>query len=204
MPPSRPATPAPNPKLPMAPRSPFLTREPTLPPVFRANRLVFFSAIVCLGAIGLLMLARLAITPDSFAYSVMRNLSASLLLAGLQYGLIAWHTRGIPESFGLGLATACSLWVSVVGLVSVPMMFLGLAGAPQPGQPLLQEVSALTGVALFAFVFVLANLVLLFATLRTTWLARQEEGLSLTEWLFGFFLPLLLLYLLRAVAFASL
>jgi hypothetical protein len=188
----------------MAPRSPFLTREPTMPPVFRANGLVFFSAIVCLGAIAFLMLARFAITPDSFAYSVLHNLSASLLLAGLQYGLIAWHTRAIPESFGLGLATACSLWVSAVGIVTVPMMFLGLAGAPQPGQPLHQEVSALTGIALFATVFVLANLVLLLAALRSTWLARSEGAVSFSQWLFGFFLPLLLLYLLRAVALASL
>ena len=188
----------------MAPRSPFLTREPALPPVFRANRIVFFSAIVCLGAIGLLMLARLAITPDSFAYSVVHNLSASLLLAALQYGLIAWHIRAIPESFGLGLATSCSLWVSAMGLVTVPMMILGLAGAPRPGQPLHQEFSALTTVALFALLFVLANLVLLFAALRTAWLARSEEAVSLSQWLFGFFLPLLLLYLLRAVAFASL
>jgi uncharacterized membrane protein YjgN (DUF898 family) len=149
------------------------------------------------------LLARLAVRGDSVAYPILHRLSASLLLAALQYGLIAWHTRAKPESFGIGLATSCSLWVSAVGFVTVPIMFLGLTSAPRPGDPLHQEVSGFTEIALFAFIFVLANLVLLFTALRTTWLSREEEAWSITEWAFGFFTPLLLLFLRRAVAFAS-
>src|SRR4029077_16853430 len=117
MQPSRPAPPAPAQKLPTAPHSSFLTREPTLPPVLRSNRIVFWSAISCLGALALFLLA---VRRDSLAYPILHRLSASLLLAALQYGLIAWHTRAAPKSFGLGLATSCRLWVSAVGFVAVP------------------------------------------------------------------------------------
>jgi hypothetical protein len=176
----------------------WVAAPPVEMPVLFANRIVFWSAIACLGALILLILSKppaSASPPTQF--DVYGRLLPGFLFASLHYGLVAWHTRRQPERFGLGLACACSLAVSAAGFVTAPVLFLGLFQRPSPQAAAMT--AGLLPLAFLTLLFVLGNFVLLFASLRTSWLAREDGVQSPISWTLGFAFPFATLLIIRGI-----
>jgi hypothetical protein len=177
---------------------PAVAKQVELTPLLRSNRTVFLSACTCIAALSLMIVSKsLAPPPSAGQYDIFARLLPGFLYALLHYALVAWHTRREPERFALGLATACSLTVSASGFASGPVLFLAMfqhpSGIDAPGS------SSLMPLAFLTLVFVLANFVLLFASLRTSWLARSEAARSPISWALGFVFPFAVLIVVRGI-----
>jgi hypothetical protein len=169
-------------------------------PVLRLNRMVFHCAIACVSLLILLLLfkppapASTQTQPDIYA-----RLFPSFLLALLDYGLVAWHTRRQPERFALGLACACSLAVSAAGFVAAPVLLFAFLQPSSVAAVSAGAGSGLMTMAMLCLLFILGNFVLLLASLRTSWLAQSEATNSPLHWVLGFAFPFATLMALRGI-----
>jgi hypothetical protein len=176
---------------------PWLRRPLAVAPAMRSNQIVFASALACLAVLLLLLTSKAFVPAQSMTHAVYERIFPALLLASLQYGLVAWHTRKSPERFGLGLGCACSLWVSAVGLWAAPLFVFGLLTQHQNAQA--PELAGLGSMAFLVLLFLVADLVLLYSCLRTTYLAREELPRFSATWALGFALPFALLIVFRSM-----
>ncbi len=169
-------------------------------PVLRLNRMVFRCAIACVSVLILLLLfkppapASLQTQPDVYGH-----LFPSFLLALLDYGLVAWHTRRQPERFALGLACACSLAVSAAGFVAAPVLLFAFLQPSSVAAVSAGAGSGLMTMGMLCLLFILGNFVLLLASLRTSWLAQSEDTNSPLHWILGFAFPFATLVALRGI-----
>ena len=169
-------------------------------PVLRLNRMVFRCAIACFSLLILLLLFKPpAPTSSQTQPDIYAHLFPSFLLALLDYGLVAWHTRRQPERFALGLACACSLAVSAAGFMTAPVLLFAFL---QPSSVAAMSAAAGSGLmtmAMLCLLFILGNFVLLLASLRTSWLAQSEAANSPLHWILGFAFPFATLMALRGI-----
>jgi hypothetical protein len=159
-------------------------------PVLRLNRMVFHCAIACVGLLILLLLFK----PPAAASSqtqpgLYAHLFPSFLLALLDYGLVAWHTRRQPERFALGLACACSLAVSAAGFMAAPVFLFAFLQPSSVAAVSVGVGSGLMTIAMLCLLFILGNFVLLLASLRTSGLAQSEATNAPLHWVLGFAFP---------------
>ena len=169
-------------------------------PVLRLNRMVFRCAIVCVSLLILLLLFKPpAPTSSQTQPSLYAHLFPSFLLALLDYGLVAWHTRRQPERFALGLACACSLAVSAAGFMAAPVLLFAFLQPSSVAAVSAGAGSGLMTVAMLCLLFILGNFVLLLASLRTSWLAQSEATNSPLHWILGFAFPFATLMALRGI-----
>jgi hypothetical protein len=169
-------------------------------PVLRLNRMVFHCAIVCVSLLILLLFFR----PHAPASSqtqpdIYAHLFPSFLLALLDYGLVAWHTRRQPERFALGLACACSLAVCAAGFMTAPVLLFAFLQPSSVAAVSAGAGSGLMTMAMLCLLFILGNFVLLLASLRTSWLAQSEDTNSPLHWILGFAFPFATLMALRGI-----
>jgi hypothetical protein len=176
------------------------TRAAADTPVSRLNRMVFHCAIACVSLLILLLLFKPPVPASSQTQpSFYAHLLPSFLLALLDYGLVAWHTRRQPERFALGLACACSLAVSAAGFMAAPVLLFAFL---QPSSVAAMSAGAGSGLmtmAMLCLLFILGNFVLLLASLRTSWLAQSEDPSSPLHWILGFSFPFATLMALRGI-----
>jgi hypothetical protein len=179
---------------------------PAAPPVaadtavLRLNRMVFHSAIACISLLILLPLFKPpAPTSSQTQPDIYAHLFPSFLLALLDYGLVAWHTRRQPERFALGLACACSLAVSAAGFMAAPVLLFAFLQPSSVDAVSAGAGSGLMTVAMLCLLFILGNFVLLLASLRTSWLAQSEDTNSPLHWILGFAFPFATLMALRGI-----
>jgi hypothetical protein len=169
-------------------------------PVLRLNRMVFRCAIACVSLLILLLLFKPPTPASSQTQpSLYAHLFPSFLLALLDYGLVAWHTRRQPERFALGLACACSLAVCAAGFMTAPVLLFAFL---QPSSVAAMSAGAGPGLmtmAMLCLLFILGNFVLLLASLRTSWLAQSEATNSPLHWILGFSFPFATLMALRGI-----
>jgi hypothetical protein len=162
--------------------------------------MVFHCAIACVSLLILLLLFKPPAPASSQTQpSLYAHLLPSFLLALLDYGLVAWHTRRQPERFALGLACACSLAVSAAGFMAAPVLLFAFL---QPSSVAAMSAGAGSGLmtmAMLCLLFILGNFVLLLASLRTSWLAQSEDPSSPLHWILGFSFPFATLMALRGI-----
>jgi hypothetical protein len=169
-------------------------------PVLRLNRMVFRCAIACVSLLILLLLFK----PHAPASSqtqpgLYAHLFPPFLLALLDYGLVAWHTRRRPERFALGLACACSLAVSAAGFMTAPALLFAFLQPSSVAAMSAGVGSGLMTMAMLCLLFILGNFVLLLVSLRTSWLAQSEATNSPLHWILGFAFPFATLMALRGI-----
>jgi hypothetical protein len=169
-------------------------------PVLRLNRMVFRCAVTCVSLLILLLLFKPRAPGSSQTQPTLyAHLFPSFLLALLDYGLVAWHTRRQPERFALGLACACSLAVSAAGFMAAPVLLLAFLQPSSVAAVSAGAGSGLMTMAMLCLLFILGNFVLLLASLRTSWLAQSEDTNSPLHWILGFAFPFATLMALRGI-----
>jgi hypothetical protein len=169
-------------------------------PVLRLNRMVFHCAIACVSLLILLLLFKPPAPASSQTQpDIDAHLFPSFLLALLDYGLVAWHTRRQPERFALGLACACSLAVSAAGFMTAPVLLFAFFQRSSVAAVSAGAGSSLMTMAMLCLLFILGNFVMLLASLRTSWLAQSEATNSPLHWILGFAFPFATLMALRGI-----
>jgi hypothetical protein len=170
------------------------------PQLRKSARVVLWGSVACCSVLLLLVVSKpLFPTPSPSQFDLYARLMPSFLVAALQYGMVAWQVRRGPDSFGLGLACACSFGVSAAGFVTGPILFLGLFQRSMPA--FADTMPSLKPVALLVLAFIVANFGILFSSLRISWLTRFDTNRSPASWALGFAFPFVLLIVLRAMVF---